>query len=77
MEVGEPHEMELYTWKYVNKKGGPDKRFKDNRKIPIVLYEDVQFSSPSGLNELIQLSKVDTAQGFKDTINELAKFYSP
>jgi len=43
MEVGETHEKELYTWKYVNKKGDPDKRFKDNRKIPIVLYECTVF----------------------------------
>ena len=24
-----------YTWKYVNKSGGADKRFKDNKKIPV------------------------------------------
>ncbi|WP_165795078.1 DUF4236 domain-containing protein [Solimicrobium silvestre] len=46
-----------HTWKYVNKKGGPDKRFKDNKQIPVVLYEELHFSSSSGLNELFQISK--------------------
>jgi hypothetical protein len=45
------------TWKYVNKKGGPDKRFKDNRELPIALYEEIKFQSASGLNETYQLSK--------------------
>jgi len=45
------------TWRYVNKRGGPDKRFKDNRQIPIAEYETVNFASESGLNELIHISK--------------------
>lgn len=31
-------EVSKWTWKFVNKKGGPDKRFKDNKKIPILKY---------------------------------------
>jgi Protein of unknown function (DUF4236) len=45
------------TWQYVNKSGGPDKRFKNNRELPIALYEEVHFSSGSGLNEVIQVSR--------------------
>ena len=45
------------TWRYVNKRGGPDKRFKDNRQIPIAEYETVHFASDTGLNELIHISK--------------------
>ena len=45
------------TWRYVNKSGGPDRRFKDNKKMPILLYSNIKFTSGSGLNELIQLSK--------------------
>jgi hypothetical protein len=45
------------TWCYVNKKGGPDRRFKDNPEIPICAYEQLHFSSETGLNEVIQLSK--------------------
>lgn len=44
------------TWKYVNKNGGPDKRFKDNYQIPIYRYNQVHFRSTTGLNEVLQLS---------------------
>ncbi|MDH5931493.1 DUF4236 domain-containing protein [Vibrio splendidus] len=53
------------TWKYVNKSGGPDRRFKDNYEIPICLYQDMSFFSQSGLNELIQLSSRGPANDFK------------
>lgn len=45
------------TWRYVNKKGGPDRRFKDNREIPICAYEQIHLSSTTGLNEVIQASR--------------------
>lgn len=56
---GVPRDSEVVdqTWRYVNKKGGPDKRFKDNRQIPVTLYEELHFTSASGLNELFQISK--------------------
>lgn len=44
------------TWKYVNKTGGPDRRFKDNRQLPICLYGEVELSSTSGLNTVIMYS---------------------
>lgn len=44
------------TWKYVNKSGGPDKRFKDNRKLPICLYGEIELKSTSGLNTVIMFS---------------------
>ncbi len=60
-----------HTWKYVNKRGGPDKRFKDNREIPIALYEEVHFRSDTGLNEQIQLSKRGAAEPFCDAIRTM------
>jgi hypothetical protein len=44
------------TWRYVNRDGGPDRRFRDNREIPIVLYSEVHFRSDTGLNELFMFS---------------------
>lgn len=44
------------TWKYVNKSGGPDRRFKDNRQLPICLYGELELSSTSGLNTVIMYS---------------------
>lgn len=54
------------TWRYVNKKGGPDRRFKDNREIPICAYEQIHLSSKTGLNEVIQISR----RGASTTLNQ-------
>lgn len=53
------------TWQYVNKNGGPDKRFSHNPEIPICLYEYIHFKSLSGLQKIIELSKLDIAEKFK------------
>jgi len=45
-----------YTWKYVNKSGGPDRRFKDNKQLPICLYGELKLTSASGLNTVIMYS---------------------
>lgn len=46
------------TWRYVNKKGGPDRRFTNNQELPIALYETIHFRSASGLNELLHASRI-------------------
>ena len=61
------------TWKYVNKRGGPDKRFNDNRELPIALYEDIHFISDTGLNERIEISRVGIGDDFQLSIRALAK----
>jgi hypothetical protein len=38
------------TWQYVNKKGGPDRRFKNNRELPVCLYHKLILSSSRGLD---------------------------
>lgn len=44
------------TWEYVNKSNGPDKRFKNNRELPICLYGKLELNSSSGLNTVIMFS---------------------
>ena len=60
------------TWKYVNKKGGADKRFKDNRQLPVCLYDELSIRSESGLNELLQLSRRNVVDGFIQAVRDLA-----
>ena len=48
-----------YTWKYVNKTGGADKRFKNNREIPVCLYGELILKSENGLNTELMFSRVD------------------
>lgn len=51
-EIGAPKETEImkYTWLRVNKDGSPDKRFKDNRQVPIYKLGAIYMTSASGLN---------------------------
>lgn len=45
------------TWQFVNKKGGPDKRFKNNRELPVCAYNQFNLSTPEGLDERFLGSK--------------------
>ncbi|MET9338215.1 DUF4236 domain-containing protein [Nonomuraea sp. NPDC003804] len=38
------------TWRYVNVKGGPDRRFKNNAQLPVLLYGRLVLQSTTGLN---------------------------
>jgi hypothetical protein len=57
---GVPSDSEIvgHTWRYLNKNGSPDRRFNNNRQIPICLYSEYSLQSNSGLNEKISTSKV-------------------
>lgn len=61
------------TWEYVNKSGGPDKRFKNNKELPICQYEQIALSSHTGLNEIIQLSRCNVGNAFSEAIFSLGK----
>ena len=56
------------TWQYVNKNGTPDRRFKNNRQIPVCLYGRVILRSASGLNVEIQISNVQNTRDFESLI---------
>ncbi len=58
-----------YTWKYTNKDGEPDRRFKDNRQLPIFNYSEITFQSKTGLNERIMASREDAADDFMRAFN--------
>ena len=63
-----------HTWQFVNKGGGPDRRFRNNRRIPICLYEELWFNSPTGLNEVIQASQTGTGKQLDAAFQNLADF---
>jgi predicted RNA-binding Zn-ribbon protein involved in translation (DUF1610 family) len=64
------------TWRYVNKKGGPDRRFNNNREIPIVLYEAILLTSKSGLNELFQASRTGIGLKLNSAVKQMASAIS-
>ena len=47
------------TWLYVNKDGSPDKRFGDNRQIPIMKYCEIKIISNDGFSYRIMTSNFD------------------
>ena len=59
------------TYKYVNKDGGPDKRYSYNPKTSIVEYTYIYFKGNRGFNECIMLSKSDVGEKLKFEIEKL------
>ncbi|MBB5350678.1 putative tellurite resistance protein B-like protein [Haloferula luteola] len=66
-----------HTWRYVNKNGSPDKRFSNNARLPICLYDEIHFKSPSGLNEVIQVSKYGVGVSLVEAIRSFGKLARP
>ncbi len=61
------------TWKYVNKKGGPDRRFKNNRQLPICLFEEIGMVSDGGFKGLLQVSKHGISGAYGGAVTELGR----
>ncbi|MDP1624177.1 MAG: DUF4236 domain-containing protein [bacterium] len=57
-----------YTWRYVRKDGGPDRRFSNNRQIPITNYGYIELTSQTGLELHLQVSNLSYAQQFTNAI---------
>lgn len=71
--AGVPSDSEVIdqTWRFTNKKDGPDRRFAQNPMIPIVRYGEIQLRSSEGLNLVLHVSNADKARQFA---NELRKY---
>ena len=63
-------------WKYMNKSGGPDRRFNDNREIPVVLYDEMRLTSSSGLHEVFQISRTEVGVQLKAAVSRMASAIS-
>jgi hypothetical protein len=59
------------TWRFVARSGGPDRRFNNNRQLPILLYGEMALTSTSGLNELFQYSVPERGIAFASAIDKL------
>jgi hypothetical protein len=55
------------TWRFVRKDGGPDRRFNNNRELPVMLYGVVHTSSSGGLNLILHTSNMAAAGSFVAT----------
>ena len=64
------------TWKYVNKNGGPDRRFRNNKQLPVCEYSEYHFRSRAGLNEVIMTSKIDGMKSYSNFIMKIGNLQS-
>ena len=60
-----------HAWARANRDGSPDRRFRDNRQIPIVRYGELQFSTPEGMAEAYHFSNYDAALSFGQAFHSL------
>lgn len=58
------------TWQYVNKKGGPDKRFKNNPEMPLCRYNELRLTTDRGLDIYLMSSRDG---GFDDLVRVLGE----
>ncbi len=65
-EEGVPSDGQVIhtTWRFVNKDGGPDRRFNNNRQIPVVRYGEIALRSGSGLRLAAMTSTASAAETF-------------
>ena len=59
------------TWQYLNKSGGPDRRFNNNYQIPVVSYGTLEVSAPSGLRLSLQTSAESLATDSAKLVRDL------
>lgn len=62
------------TWTYVNKDGGPDRRFNNNRQLPVMLYARVVLTTAAGLYWIIQISRYQAAEPVAQAISLGSKY---
>jgi hypothetical protein len=64
-------EVVSHTWRFVRRDGGPDRRFNNNRQIPVVRVYYLHLVSPSGLRMRIQSTSRTAAEAFASALQGL------
>ena len=74
--VSKDAEIVDYTWQYVNKSGERDKRFNNNKKLPICKYGQIVFKTEDGINIRIEFSNVKLKSAIQDSFVEFSKYHN-
>jgi len=64
------------TWRYVNKQGGPDRRFNNNRQIPICAYSEYTITSDTGIYEVVTTSRKGAMDEFVAYLSKIGELQS-
>jgi cold shock CspA family protein len=70
IEGGKPpvdSEVVDHTWRYVDQAGEPDRRYRSNKKLPMVLYGSVIFGTQNQLIAHLHVSSTEAASKFAET----------
>ncbi|WP_198041415.1 DUF4236 domain-containing protein [Micromonospora chokoriensis] len=59
------------TWQYANKSGGPDRRYNNNRQLPIMMYGRLTLTTPQGILMVWDFSRPDVAASLADALNRM------
>lgn len=68
-----PNDAEIlsYTWQFVNNNGTPDKRYKNNRQLPICHYGVLSFQTDAGFNTKLCISNYSKVLNFKHIVENM------
>ncbi|HEX5461375.1 MAG TPA: DUF4236 domain-containing protein [Steroidobacteraceae bacterium] len=74
-EEGVPSDSQVvgHTWRKANKDGSRDRRFNNNYQIPLALYGELMFKSPTGLLECYMVSNSGKTQAFASALRAYQK----
>lgn len=64
------------TWQYVRKDGGPDRRFAQNRKIPILEYGELRLHADGVFETKMMFSRSDIPFMLKDVLGTIGSIVS-
>ena len=62
-----------HTWQYVNKKGGPDRRFKNNRQLPVCRVNRLHLASGRGLDVRLMASRDGAFNEFAQAVQQFSQ----
>lgn len=74
--VSNDSEIIGYTWRYVNKSGGPDKRFNNNRRIPICRYGEISLKSEDGIDILLECSNYRLMDSIQESFIKFINYHN-
>jgi uncharacterized protein len=68
-----PHDATVIgsTWRYVNRDGGPDRRFNDNAQLPVCRYSELEVTTDRGLSLRFLSSRDGVFEAFVTAIQTL------
>jgi hypothetical protein len=75
--VSSDSELIGHTWQYVNVKGGPDRRFKNNRQLPILRYGRLTLAGEAGYRGIFDFSNTAASSALAGALQDMATALQP